>query len=733
MGITVNDEKGLFCLSTKETSYVIGIADKKYVGHVYYGQRLSSDKGLEDMLHTNEYPFVPSKNLREKCAFTEAFPFEMSGCGTGDFRSSALMVRTEDGYRACEPVYESYRVIDGKPVLEGLPSTFETDTAHAQTLEIICRDKCIGLKMILRYSIFEDSDAIIRSVLLENEGTAPLAIEKIMSACIEMDNEDFEMMTLHGAWGRERQISRYPLHSGMQSTGSVCGKSSHQAHPFMALMTPETTQTQGEVYAMNFVYSGNFIAEAQCSQFGLVRMQMGIHPDYFEWKLEPGAIFTAPEVVCVYSAAGLGKMTRTFHDLYRQHLIRSPYLHKQRPILINNWEATYFDFDADKLTAIAKGAHRHGIEMLVMDDGWFGRRSDDNSSLGDWTVNEEKLGCSLNTLVERIKAEGLKFGIWFEPEMISPDSDLYRTHPDWALQIPGREATLSRCQYVLDLSRKEVRDYAYQSIAKVLKSADISYVKWDMNRALTDVGSACLDASKQGELLHRYMLGVYEMQERLVTEFPDLLIENCSGGGGRFDPGMLYYSPQIWCSDDTDAVERLSIQEGTALIYPLSTMGAHVSDCPNHIVGRSTPFKTRGDVALAGTFGYELDITKISKEDQAMIDEQVEMYHKYNQLVREGDYFRLASWSQNHSYDCWVVAAKDQSEVLVTYVQVMAHANYKSRKIKLQGFDAEKYYQLEGTDRIYSGDVLMNAGFLVKTGRGDFKSTLYHFIEISDK
>lgn len=732
MGITVNHEKGLFCINTKHTSYVIGIADQRYVGHVYYGKRLHSDDGLEGMLRTDERPFMPSENLREKCAFFEAFPFEMSGCGTGDFRSSSLMVRDQNGCRACEPVYENYRIINGKPALEGLPSTFENENGSAQTLEIICRDRCIGLKITLRYSVFEDNDAIVRSVLLENEGDMTLAVEKIMSACIEMDNGHFEMLTLHGAWARERKITRYPLHQGMQSVGSVCGKSSHQENPFVALLTPETTQTQGELYAMNFVYSGNFIAEAQCSQYGTVRMQMGIHPDYFEWQLKPGKVFTAPEVVCVYSAEGLGHMTRTFHDLYRQHLIRSPYLHKQRPILINNWEATYFNFDADKLVAIAKEAHKHGIEMLVMDDGWFGRRSMDDSSLGDWTVNEEKLKCSLNTLVERIKAEGLKFGIWFEPEMISPDSELYRAHPDWALQIPGRTATLSRCQYVLDLSRKEVRDYAYQSVADILKSADISYVKWDMNRPLTDVGSACVEGSCQGEILHRYMLGVYEIQERLMKEFPDLLIENCSGGGGRFDAGMLYYSPQIWCSDDTDAIERLAIQEGTALVYPLSAMGAHVSDCPNHLVGRITPFKTRGEVALAGTFGYELDITKICEDEQTMIGEQVQMYHKYNHLVREGDYFRIASWSDNQCYDCWSVAAKDRSEVLVTFVLVLAHISYRSKKIKLQGFDAEKYYQLEGTKEIYSGDVLMNAGFMIKETPGDFTSCLYHFIEVEN-
>ena len=409
-------------------------------------------------------------------------------------------------------------------------------------------------------------------------------------------------------------------------------------------------------------------------------------------------------------------------------MIRSKYLHQKRPVLINNWEATYFDFDTDKLLAIAKSAAEHGIEMLVMDDGWFGHRNDDATSLGDWFVNENKIKGGLKHLVDEVNKLGLKFGIWMEPEMISPDSELYRKHPDWAFAVPERTATLSRNQYVLDLSRKEVRDYVYECVHNVISSANIEYVKWDMNRQLTDIGSVEFTGDRQGELAHRYVLGVYELQERLVNDFPDLLLENCSGGGARFDPGMLYYSPQIWCSDDTDAIERLSIQEGTELIYPLSTMGAHVSDCPNHTVGRSTPFMTRAHVALAGTFGYELDITKISEEERAMIPEQVSMYHKYNDLVREGDYYRVASYRENGLYDCWMVVAKDKSEALVTYVQVLGRPNVHSRKIKLLGLDVTAGYRLDGTEKVYGGDLLMNAGMLIETMRGDYMSRLYHFV-----
>jgi alpha-galactosidase len=562
-----------------------------------------------------------------------------------------------------------------------------------------------------------------------NAGTEPVYLTKVFSACLDMDNKGFEAISLHGSWARERQIQSVPVSHGKYSVESIRGESSHQDHPFMALKTANATQETGEVYAMHFVYSGNFKVQVQADQFDQVRMVMGIHPQDFTWKLEAGEEFQAPEVVMVYSGEGLGKMTRSLHDFYRKHLIRSSYKDKKRPILINNWEATYFDFDTDKLIAIAKQASELGIEMLVMDDGWFGNRCDDNRALGDWFVNEEKIKGGLKYLVDEVNKLGMKFGIWFEPEMISPDSELYRAHPDWAIAIPGRRASLCRNQYVLDLTRKEVRDYAYEAVAKILRSANIEYVKWDMNRQLSDIGSAALPADRMGELYHRYVLAVYEMQERLVTEFPYLLLENCSGGGARFDPGMLYYSPQIWCSDDTDAIERLKIQEGTAMIYPLSSMGAHVSDCPNHTVGRVTPFETRGYVALAGTFGYELDVTKIPEEDRAMIPAQTAMYHKYNDLVREGDYYRIASYAENHYYDCYGVVSKDKKEALFTFVQVLNRPNYHSRRVQLQGLAPEKVYSIEGEEGTYTGELLMKAGINIQNLSGDFRGKLIHLME----
>lgn len=726
MSIRYAEGKRIFHLDTRHTTYLIGLSPEGYVGHIYYGKKLKSE-GNNYLLRMEEHPFTPSVREREKGSFMDFFPMEYSAGGLGDYRESCLDVRCASGSIGCELFFKEYRIIKGKPSLPGLPASIGTED-EVETLEIVCEDALLGLQVTLSYSVFDGQDMIARSVCVENRGEQHLKLEKVYSACLDMDNRDFEMLTLVGSWARERHIQRGKIRYGRQMVSSLKGESSHQEHPFLALMTPETTQETGEVYAMNFVYSGNFIAQAELTQFCQVRMVMGIHPDQFCWNLRPGETFQAPESVLTYSAEGLGRMTRNFHDFYREHLIRSPYKYKKRPVLINNWEATYFDFNSEKLLAIAEEAKKAGIEMLVMDDGWFGKRNLDDSSLGDWTVNEKKLTSGLSDLVAKVNEIGLKFGIWFEPEMISPDSDLYRAHPDWAIQIAGRTPVQSRAQYVLDLSRKEVVDYVYQCVADILRSAQISYVKWDMNRQLCDIGSSFLDHESQGELLHRYVLGVYEMQERLVTEFPELLLENCSGGGARFDPGMLYYSPQIWCSDDVDAVERLRIQEGTALIYPLATMGSHVGDCPNHIVGRNTPFETRGHVALSGTFGYELDITKIREEERMQIPGQVELYHKYQPLVQKGDYYRLASWSMEHPYDCWEVAAKDGSEALVTFVQVLAEPNHHSRVIYVRGLLEEAEYVLEGTDQVYFGEELMQCGFLIPSEQGDFRSGLYHFI-----
>ncbi len=729
MGIRVCEEKKIFSISTPNTTYLMGVAAGSMLGHMYYGKRMDDMDGFY-LLRAGAAPDEMHIHRREKVGCLDTFNFEYPVWGTGDFRDPCLCVRDENGCRACELHYESYEIREGKPALAGMPATFAGKEAGqaAQTLILTLRDEVLGLKILLRYSIFEDSDAIIRSVTAVNEGGQKLYLEKILSACLDMDNENFDLLTLHGCWARERHITPHKVTEGKHIVSSLRGETSHHMQPFMALTTNGTSQTEGSVYAMNFVYSGNFIAETELDHRESVRMSLGIHPDGFEWVLNPGEQFEAPEAVLVYSAQGLGKMTRTFHDLYKNHLIRSKYLHSKRPILINNWEATYFDFDDDKLVAIAAEASKLGIEMLVMDDGWFGKRCNDECALGDWQVNESKLRGGLKALVDRVNEQGLKFGIWFEPEMISPDSDLYRAHPDWAIQVPGRAINMARHQYVLDLTRQEIVDYAYDCVAKILRSANIEYVKWDMNRPLSDIGSADLDSEHMGEFYHRYVLGVYQMQERLLQEFPDLLLENCSSGGGRFDPGMLYYSPQIWTSDDMDPIERLSIQEGTALIYPLSSMGAHICVCPNHSVGRITPMETRAHVALAGTFGYELDITKLTEEEKKKAAGFNRDYHKYNDLIREGDYYRIASYRENAMYDCWQVTDKEQKQCLVTYVQVRYETERKSRRLKLCGLDPKARYRLEETGELYSGEMLMNAGYLQEMIFGDYGSRLLYFI-----
>ena len=725
MNIQFDEKNRVFKLDTEHTSYVMAVVDNEgFLGHVYYGAKIS-DTDVAYLLRTDENPMVPSKNNRDRSSFLDTFPMEYPGNGVGDYRESVIAVLDKNGHSAVQFFYRSHQIFDGKKKIPGLPASFAKET-ECQTLEIVTEDPVLGLEAVLVYTVFAGSDVITRSVRVTNHEAETIALTKVMSASFDMDAEDYEMLTLHGSWARERQIEQRPVGYGKQSVSSVRGESSHQEHPFVALVSKDATEDQGKVYGVHFVYSGNFLAQVEKNQFDTLRVMMGIHPQDFCWELKQNETFYAPETVLVFSGNGLGGMTRNLHDFYRSHMIRSPYKNKKRPILINNWEATYFDFNTEKLIAIAKEAKKCGIEMLVMDDGWFGHRNDDNTSLGDWQVNEEKINGGLKHLVDEVNVIGLQFGIWFEPEMISPDSKLYEEHPDWAIALPDRTPCRSRNQFVLDLSRKEVRDYVYEAVASVLRSANIAYVKWDMNRQLTDLGSSFLDEQHQGELMHRYVLGVYELQERLMTEFPDLLLENCSGGGARFDPGMLYYSPQIWCSDDTDAIERLKIQEGTALIYPLSTMGAHVSDCPNHTVGRVTPFATRGNVALAGTFGYELDITKIPEEDRKLIPEQTAMYHKYNDLVREGDYYRIASYAKNHEYDCYEVVSKDKKEALVTFVQVLNRPNYHSRRICLKGLQPDRNYQIEGDKGVYHGDTLMHAGINSPNMWGDFQSVLIH-------
>ena len=727
--ITFNENYQIFSLETKNSTYSIKI-DNGFLLHAYYGKKISGDD-LTYLTRHREFGFASINPEREKLSYMDYIPFELPVDGLGDFRESAISVVSSKGHNGIEPKYVSHRIYKGTHVLNGLPCVFGEG---AETLEINSVDEILNVEVTVLYTIFDGIDAVIRSTKIRNLCSEPVKIKKCFSVSFDMDNEDFDMITLNGSWARERHIDRHTVNMGLHQAKSNRGESSHQEHPFLAVLEHKADWNSGRVYGLNFIYSGNFVANVQRNQFDQLRIQMGINPENFMWTLNQNEEFVSPQAVVTYSEEGMNGMSHQFHALYRNHLVRSKYNHQMRPILINNWEATYFDFNTEKILDIAREASKDGIEMLVLDDGWFGHRNFDDSSLGDWFVNETKLPGGLKYLADEVNKLGMKFGLWFEPEMISPDSELFRAHPDWAIQIPDRKPGLSRQQLVLDITRPEVLDFQYNQIKKILASANIEYIKWDMNRQLSDIGSVLLEGDRTGEFFHRYVLAMYEFQNRLVTDFPDLLLENCSGGGARFDPGMLYYSPQIWCSDDTDAVERLEIQEGTALMYPLSTMGAHVSVCPNHAVGRVTPFKTRGYVALAGTFGYELDITKLNSEERSLIPGQIALYKKFNPLVREGVYYKIASYAENHNFDCWMNVKDDKSEALVTFVQVLNHPNMKTRMIKLTGLDGDTVYTVSYPDEDQNnfppckmkGETLMNAGLPVRRDWGDFQGKLIY-------
>ena len=735
MSVFYSEKDRSFRLDANNTSYMMKYTEEGYLCHVYFGAKVPDDD-LGYLLRFDESPLTPLENNRDRATFLDTTPFEYSCFGIGDYREAAFKILDDKGMTAADLRYKSHKIYKGKPALEGMPATFATDSSGCDTLEITLEDKPLGLEVVLVYTAFDKLDVITRSVRVNNVGSRSVQLTRVLSTCIDFDTDKFDMITLNGSWARERAVERCRLHHGKQLIDSIKGESSHQNNPFVALCDNNADEDRGEVFGFNFVYSGNFFAQAEVTQHKKTRFVMGINPLDFTWLLEAGESFTAPEVVMVHSDEGLGKMSRTFHDLYRENLIRGEYKDKRRPILINNWEATYFNFDTEKLISIAREASKLGIEMLVMDDGWFGHRDSDNSSLGDWFVYEKKLQGGLKYLVDEVNKLGMKFGIWFEPEMISPDSELYKAHPDWAIQIEGRPLTMSREQYVLDYSNKEVRDYIYGLMRKILDSANIEYIKWDMNRQFTEIGSNFLPANRQRELWHRYVLGVYDVMNRLTTDYPHLLLENCSGGGARFDPGMLYYSPQIWCSDDTDAIERLKIQHGTSMCYPCSAMGAHVSDCPNHTVGRNTPFKTRGHVAMVGTFGYELDVTRIPQEDRDAIPAQIEEFNKFNTLVRTGDHYRIGNMFEDNTWDAWMFVSKDKTDVLFEFVQVLARPNERSRRIKLKGLDPDAYYYEESEpDKKISGAALMNAGINIAKIwgadgiSGDFSSKILHFIK----
>ncbi|OQM45208.1 alpha-galactosidase [Anoxybacillus sp. UARK-01] len=723
MAISFDPATSQFHLQTSKASYVMQIVKSGYLAHLYWGKRIRK-ASLSRKLRFRGRAFSPNPLPNDRSFSLDTLPQEYPAYGNTDFRTPAYQVQLENGSTISDLRYHMHRIYKGKPTIKGLPATYVESEEEAETLEIVLEDRQTGLRAILLYTAYEEFSAITRSVRLENQGTERIKLLRALSMNVDFHDADYEWIQLSGAWARERSVVRSKLREGIQSVESRRGASSHQHHPFIALLREAATEDWGEVYGLSFVYSGNFLAQIEVDQFRTARVAMGINPFDFAWLLEPGESFQTPEVVMVYSDQGLNGMSQTFHELYRARLARGAFRDRERPILINSWEATHFDFNEERIMHIAKTAAELGIELFVLDDGWFGHRDNDKSSLGDWIVDKRKLPNGLEGLAKQIHGMGLRFGIWIEPEMVSADSDLYRKHPDWCLHVPNRPRSEGRNQLVLDYARKEVCDYMIEAITNVLANAPISYVKWDMNRHMTEIGSPSLPPERQRETAHRYMLGLYRVMEEIISRFPQILFESCSGGGGRFDPGMLYYMPQAWTSDNTDAVSRLAIQYGTSFVYPVISMGAHVSAVPNRQVHRITSLDMRGHVAMSGNFGYELDVTKLSGKERAKIKEQVAFYKQIRRLVQFGTFYRILSpFSGNET--AWMFVSEDQTEAFVTYFRVLAEANPPLAFIRLKGLDPNKNYRIMDSGETYGGDELMYAGLNVPERSGDFVSVIW--------
>lgn len=728
--INYDEKNRVFHLHNDQISYLLAVEDGKTLAHLYFGKAIKNYHGQL------RYPRVDrgfSGNLPgslDRTFSRDSLPKEYSSAGEMDYHTPAAVIRQSDGSNALFLTYEGYKIVDGKPDLEGLPHSFVESKDEAQTLIVTLIDEKSKVKFELSYTIYRNRPVITRSVKVINDGDKKVNIEKVASMQIDFVDRNFESITLPGAHAHERRVERSEINQGIHVYSSHRGTSSHQMNPFMALVDPDTTEFVGDAYGFAFVYSGNHKFEVERDQFAQTHVNIGINDFNFNWELRPTASFQTPEVLMVYSDQGINKMSQAFHSLIHERVIRSKYKNQVRPILVNNWEATYFDFDEKKLHPIVDDAKEMGIEMFVLDDGWFGHRDDDNSSLGDWSVFEKKFPNGLDHFADYVHQQGLKFGLWFEPEMISMDSDLYKKHPDYLMHVPGRLPSPSRNQYVLDLGRKEVRDNIFDQMNNILSSGKIDYIKWDMNRHLSDIYEADLPSARQGEVYHRYVLGLYDLLERVVDTYPNLLIEGCSGGGGRFDAGMAYYTPQIWASDDSDAIDRLSIQYGTSLVYPQSMMTSHVSVSPNEQNGRITPFNTRGVVAMWGNLGYELDLTKMSKEDRQEVKNQVAEYKKIRQVTQYGTFYRLKN-AQISNQCAWETVSPDKNEVVLSVVKVMASAQPYLTKTKLVGLDPKKHYEDQASHEVYGGDELMNLGIYDPVEHGDFMAHLYHFKAIN--
>lgn len=726
MGINFVEQDKVFTLHTKDTTYQMKVDSYGFLLHLYYGRRA---RGCMDYLLTfadRGFSGNPYDAGDDRTYSLDVLPQELPCQGTGDYRSPAVIVKNADGSYGCDFRYQGYRIYEGKYHIPGLPAVY-ADENEAETLEIDMEDPVTKVQITLFYGILPELDIITRSACIKNAGSGKIYLEKAQAACLDFVVGEYDLISFYGRHTMERNVQRMPIGHGAQVITSRRGTSSHQYNPVMILADRETTEDAGSCYAMSFVYSGGFKGEVEKDQYNQTRALLGLSDEQFSYPVKPGEIFYVPEVVITYSNTGLAKLSQNLHNCFRTHLCRGKYRDIARPILLNSWEASYFDFDGESICQLAKQAADLGIEMLVMDDGWFGKRNDDNSGLGDWYVNEDKLGQSLGSLIGKINDLGLKFGIWFEPEAVNEDSDLFRRHPDWVLAVPGRDPVRARNQLVLDFSRKDVVNHVFEEMCGILDQGNIEYIKWDMNRSLSDCYSQV--TKDQGRVMHDYVLGLYDFLERLVQRYPDILLEGCSGGGGRFDAGMLYYTPQIWCSDNSDALDRIRIQYGTSFGYPMSAVGAHVSAVPNHQTGRVTPFHTRGVAAMAGSFGYELDPKKLSDEEKYEIREQISEYKKYASLVQNGLYYRLTNPFERE-VGAWEFISEDASEVLVNAVMLEVHGNMTVNYIRLKGLTAGCMYQEEKSGKIYPSDALMETGIPLPVEMGEYHAYQMYFTRL---
>jgi alpha-galactosidase len=708
MSIIFNEKSNTITLHTRNSSYQMKIGNLDYLFHLYYGPVIpDADMSYQIMQYDRGFSGNPYESRNARTFSLDAQPQEFSTQQQGDFRTTSIEVVNADGSYSFHGKAANYQITKGKYQLDTLPCVFANEGDTVDSLEVTLLDTVSQVEVHLLYSVFEEADIITRAVKVVNAGTAPIHLRKIMSVCLDfLNGKDFDLVSLPGRYGQERQVERQRMTHHIHTIGSVRGSSSHQQNPFLILCDKNACEDSGKCYGFSLMYSGNFLAEAELDQYDQLRLVMGINPKQFVYEVKPQEVFEGPEVVMAFSEHGFTGLSHLYHDFYRSNLCHSKFVKDvQRPVLINSWEAAFMDFDDTKLVEIAKAAKNMGVDLLVMDDGWFGKRNDDNSSLGDWYVNTSKIKCGLHELVAQINRLGMKFGIWFEPEMVSEDSDLYRAHPDWAMQIPGRHAVRSRNQMALDMSRREVQNYLIEKINAILDDANIYYVKWDINRSLSDIWSNALPPQKQGEVYHRYVLGLYRVMDNIILTHPDILFEGCSGGGGRYDPAMLHYYPQYWVSDNNNPIDRLKLHYGTSFVYPVSTMGAHISDS-----GRLVPLRTKAVVAMCGTFGYELDATHLSEEEQALCREQSDLFRKYYHIIFSGDYYRLTNPFEMGNMTAWQHVTKDKSESLISVVVTNLTCNGPQEYIHAKGLDPQAMYTINEEEAVYSGSALMNAG-----------------------